>query len=35
LGWVVIRVIAEDKPDDIVNRVFQALARRGYRRDRR
>jgi hypothetical protein len=35
LGWVVIRVIAEDKPEDIPNRVFRALARRGYRPDRR
>jgi hypothetical protein len=35
MGWVVIRVIVEDKADDILNRVFQALARRGYRRDRR
>jgi hypothetical protein len=33
MGWMVIRVIAEDKPDDILNRVFQALARRGYRPD--
>jgi uncharacterized protein DUF559 len=35
MGWIVIRVIAEDKRDDILNRVFHALARRGYRRDRR
>lgn len=35
MGWIVIRVIAEDKPDDILNRVFHALIRRGYRRDRR
>jgi len=33
--WIVVRVIAEDRPDDIVNRVQSALARRGYRRDRR
>lgn len=31
LGWIVIRVIAEDKPDDIVRRVRDALARRGCR----
>ena len=31
LGWIVNRVIAEDKPDDIVRRVRQALRRRGYR----
>jgi hypothetical protein len=35
LGWIVIRVVAEHRPDDILNRVFQALARRGYQRDRR
>ncbi|MCW2661884.1 MAG: hypothetical protein JWP83_3036 [Mycobacterium sp.] len=35
LGWVVIRVVAEHRPDYILNRVFQALVRRGYRRDRR
>jgi hypothetical protein len=35
MGWIVIRVIAEDRPDDILNRVFQALIRRGYGRDRR
>jgi very-short-patch-repair endonuclease len=34
-GWVVIRVVAEHRPDDIIRRVYQALARRGYRRDRR
>jgi hypothetical protein len=34
-GWIVIRVIAEDRPDDVVNRVHGALVRRGYRRDRR
>ena len=31
LGWVVIRVIAEDKPDDVVRRVRGALARRECR----
>jgi very-short-patch-repair endonuclease len=34
LGWVVIRVVAEHRPDYILNRVLQALARRGYQRDR-
>jgi hypothetical protein len=31
LGWIVIRVIAEDKPDDVVRRVREALIRRGCR----
>lgn len=31
LGWIVIRVIADDKPDDVVGRVRRALIRRGYR----
>lgn len=31
LGWIVIRVIAEDKPQDVVQRVRGALTRRGYR----
>ena len=31
LGWLVVRVIAEDKPDDIVRRVRAALRRRGFR----
>jgi hypothetical protein len=35
MGWIVVRVIAEDKPDDILNRVTRALVSRGYRRDRR
>lgn len=35
LGWVVIRVVAEHRPRDIVSRVHQALIRRGYRPDRR
>jgi hypothetical protein len=35
LGWVVIRVVAEHRPGDIVGRAHEALARRGYRRDRR
>lgn len=31
LGWIVIRVIAGDKPEDIVRRVRAALTRRGCR----
>lgn len=31
LGWIVIRVIAEDNPDDVVNRVRAALLARGWR----
>lgn len=34
-GWIVVRVIAEDRPHDVVKRVLSALGRRGYRRDRR
>jgi hypothetical protein len=34
-GWIVVRVIAEDRPHDVVERVHSALVRRGYRRDRR
>lgn len=30
-GWIVIRVIAEDRPKDVVGRVREALRRRGYR----
>lgn len=29
LGWIVIRVIAEDKPRDVIFRVEEALVRRG------
>jgi very-short-patch-repair endonuclease len=29
LGWVVLRVIADDGPADVVRRVRAALARRG------
>ncbi len=29
LGWIVIRVIAEDKPRDVIARVEEALIRRG------
>jgi hypothetical protein len=35
LGWYVIRVVNEHRPDEIVRRVYQALVRRGYRRDLR
>jgi len=35
LGWQVVRVVAEDRPADIIDRVYNALRRRGYRRDRR
>lgn len=31
LGWIVIRVIAEDSAADVVRRVREALARRGFR----
>jgi hypothetical protein len=31
LGWIVIRVIAEDEPEDVVRRVREALHRRGHR----
>ncbi|OBA59104.1 hypothetical protein A5647_18745 [Mycobacterium sp. 1100029.7] len=31
LGWIVIRVIAEDEPEEVVRRVRRALRRRGYR----
>jgi hypothetical protein len=34
LGWGVIRVVAEHRPEDIVERTYQVLTRRGYRRDR-
>lgn len=33
LGWIVVRVVAEDRKDDIISRVDEALRRRGYRRD--
>ena len=29
LGWIVIRVIAEDKPQDVIARVEAALVSRG------
>jgi hypothetical protein len=31
MGWIIIRVIAEDKPDEIVVRVLDALLSRGWR----
>lgn len=31
MGWIVVRVIAEDKPDSVVRRVHDALISRGYR----
>uniref|UniRef100_UPI0035C9E4E8 DUF559 domain-containing protein n=1 Tax=uncultured Mycobacterium sp. TaxID=171292 RepID=UPI0035C9E4E8 len=31
MGWIIIRVIAEDKPDDVVRRVRAALLARGWR----
>lgn len=33
LGWHVIRVVNEHRPDEVISRVYRALARRGYRRD--
>jgi len=34
LGWVIIRVIAEDKPEDVIGRVRRALLARGWRAGR-
>jgi very-short-patch-repair endonuclease len=34
-GWQVVRVVAEDRPVDVIDRIYNALRRRGYRRDRR
>jgi very-short-patch-repair endonuclease len=31
LGWIIVRVIAEDKPDDVVRRARETLRRHGYR----
>ncbi len=31
LGWIVIRVIKEDRPDDIVRRAWNAMVSRGWR----
>jgi hypothetical protein len=33
LGWIVIRVIAEDKPEQVIERVRRALLARGCRLD--
>jgi very-short-patch-repair endonuclease len=30
-GWIIVRVIAEDRPADVIRRVRQALASRSYR----
>lgn len=35
MGWIVIRVVAEDAPGDVIGRVNDALRRRGFRPDRR
>jgi hypothetical protein len=35
LGWDVVRVVSEDRPRDVIERVCGALRRRGYRRDLR
>ncbi|ORA15132.1 hypothetical protein [Mycobacterium arosiense] len=35
MGWIVIRVVAEHRPEEIVERTRRALMRRGYRPDRR
>ena len=34
-GWIVVRVVSEHRPVDIVSRVHHALVRRGWRPDRR
>jgi hypothetical protein len=34
-GWIVIRVVSEHRPRDIVSRVYRGLTRRGWRPDRR
>jgi very-short-patch-repair endonuclease len=31
LGWIVIRVIAEDRPENVLRQVREALRSRGYR----
>ncbi|MGE2816713.1 hypothetical protein ACQI5H_16475 [Mycobacterium heidelbergense] len=33
-GWIVVRVIAEDKPEDVIERVTTALLARGWRSGR-
>lgn len=34
-GWIVIRVVSEHRPRDIVSRVYRGLTRRGWHPDRR
>jgi hypothetical protein len=34
-GWHVVRVVSEHRPQDVIDRVYDALWRRGYRRDGR
>jgi hypothetical protein len=34
LGWIIVRVIVEDKPEDVIERVTRALLARGWRRER-
>lgn len=34
MGWIIIRVIVEDKPEDVIERVRQALFARGWRHER-
>ena len=34
LGWIIVRVIAEDKPEDVIERVRRALLARGWRPER-
>jgi len=34
LGWIIVRVIAEDKPEEVIDRVRRALLARGWRADR-
>ena len=35
LGWHVVRVVSEDCSSDVIDRIYHAPWRRGYRRDRR
>lgn len=32
LGWIVVRVVAEDRPEDVVSRVTRAMISRRQRR---
>lgn len=34
-GWIVIRVVSEHRPAEVVSRVYRALVHRGWRPDRR